>query len=397
LLSIPVLTVPFPASAPLPARPAAAWFRAAWLPTVADAYRQMLAAIEGASASVQFEFYIFKAGGPGDRFRAAFIAAARRGVKVQVLLDGFGSGELPEHYWDGLRAAGGEAFQFNPGVLLRLPIRDHHKLLVVDRAVAFVGGFNVGSEYEGDGVDAGWRDLGLVLAGPVVASLAECFDAMWEHRSFGRGRGLRMLASRWRRRRWRPSDPRVMAMGPSLGRNAFQAILLHSVREAREVRLIASYFVPSRPLRRALRRLARRGGRVRLILAGKTDVPMVQAAGRTYYSQLLRAGVEIAEYQPQILHTKLALIDNAVFVGSSNLDARSLRVNYELMVRIPNPDLAAEGRVLFEADWRNSRRITLPEWRAGRTWRDQLYGVVARFCLMKIDPWFARRRLLSLS
>jgi cardiolipin synthase A/B len=390
------LTMPSSAPLPLPSRPAA-WSHAAWMPTVADGYRQMLAAIEGASISLQFEFYIFKAGGPGDRFRAAFIAAARRGVKVRVLLDGFGSSDLPANYWDGLRAVGGEAFLFNPGVLLRLPIRNHHKLLVVDGSLAFVGGFNIGPEYEGDGVTGGWRDLGLVLSGPAVAPLAECFDAMWQHRSFGRHRDIRMLASRWRHRPWQAADPRVMATGPALGRNAFQTILLHSVRHAREVRIIASYFVPSRPLRRALRRLAQRGGRVRLILAGKSDVPMVQAAGRTYYSQLLRAGVEIAEYQPQILHTKLAIIDDAVFVGSSNLDARSLRVNYELMVRIPDPELTAEGRALFEADWRNSRPITLPEWRAARTWRDRIYGLIARFCLIKIDPWFARRRLRSLS
>jgi cardiolipin synthase len=188
-----------------------------------------------------------------------------------------------------------------------------------------------------------------------------------------------------------------MAMGPALGRNAFQALLLHSVREAREVRIIASYFVPSLKLRRALRRLARRGGRVQLLLAGKSDVAMVQAAGRTYYSGLLRAGVEIAEYQPQILHTKLAIIDGAVFAGSSNLDARSLTVNYELMVRLPDAALAEEGRALFAADWERSRRILLPEWRAGQTWRDRLYGLIARFCLIKIDPWFARSRLRTLN
>jgi len=357
----------------------------------------MLEAIAGASSSIQFEFYIFRADVPGERFRDAFVAAARRGVKVRVLLDGFGSGDLPANYWDRLRAAGGEAFLFNPGLLLRLPIRNHQKLLVVDHAVAFVGGFNIGSEYEGDGVHRGWRDLGLRLTGPAVAPLAECFETMWEHRSFGRHRAVRTLASRWRHRRLLPGDTQVMVTGPALGRNAFQTILLRSLREAREVRITASYFVPSLGLRRALRRLARRGCRVRLILAGKSDVAMVQAAGRTYYSRLLRAGVEIAEYQPQILHTKLAVIDAAVFVGSSNLDARSLTVNYELMVRLADPALAKEGREIFEADWAHSRPIRLAEWRAGRTWRQRLYGLIARFCLIKLDPWFARSRLRSLN
>src|ERR1700722_527664 len=108
-----------------PARP-----RLSWLPTAVEGYREMLAAVGGAFPSIRFEFYIFKAEGPGERFREAFIAAAWRGVKVRILLDGFGSGDLPAHYWDQLRAAGGEAAVFNPGPLLRLPIRNHHKLLV---------------------------------------------------------------------------------------------------------------------------------------------------------------------------------------------------------------------------------------------------------------------------
>ncbi len=368
-----------------------------WLPSAVEGYREMLAAARAARTEIRFEIYIFKAGGPGDQFRDAFVAAARRGVKVRVLLDGFGSGDLPASYWNGLRAAGGEAAIFNPGPLLRLPIRNHHKLLVVDGAVAFVSGFNIGPEYAGDGVTGGWRDLGLALSGPLVRPLAAAFDAMWENRNLRRHREMRQLAARWRHHRRQPADPQVMAMGPALGRNTFQRLLLRSVHEAREIRIVAAYFVPSRRLRRALRRRARHGCRVRLILPGRTDVAMVQAASRTYYAGLLRAGVEIAEYQPQILHAKLAIIDDAVFAGSSNLDARSLSVNYELMVRICSPALAAEGRELFEADWARSRPIELKAWCRQRTWLDRLSGLVARFGLTKIDPWFARRRLRSLA
>ena len=387
------MDLPQPLPSPAPAVSAS---RATWLPTTNDGYREMLAAIGSATASIRFEIYIFKSGGPGDRFRDALIAAARRGVEVRVLLDGFGSAELVAGYWDGLVAAGGQAVLFNPGPLLRLPIRDHHKLVVVDQAIAFIGGFNIGPEYEGDGVSAGWRDLGLAIAGPAAATLAASFDAMWENRNLRRHRALRNLAAQWRHRRRQPAALQLMSMGPALGRNAFQELLLREVRHAREIRLIAAYFVPSLRLRRALRAVARRGGRVQIILPGKSDVPLVQAAGRSYYSRLLGAGVEIAEYTPQILHAKLAVIDDVVFAGSSNLDARSLRVNYEVMARVADPALAAEGRRIFEADWGRSRVIRLAEWRAQRGWTDRLYGLVARFCLVKIDLWFARNRLRAL-
>ncbi|HVW22767.1 MAG TPA: phospholipase D-like domain-containing protein [Opitutaceae bacterium] len=370
---------------------------ARWLPTVDEAYRQMLAAIERACFSIRFEFYIFRAGDPGDRFREALVAAARRGVRVRVLLDDFGSGDLHRDYWDRLRAAGGEMQWFNRRPLLRLPVRNHQKLVVVDDAVGFVGGFNLAPEYAGDGVESGWRDLGLMLSGSLVSGLASAFDAMWQHRDFKGYRAIRALGSRWRHRLRRASNSMLALTGPAFGRNTFQEMVIKDILAARDVRIIAAYFTPSLRLRRALRRVVRSGGRVRVILAGKTDVPMVQAAGRTFYRRLLRAGIELAEYQPQVLHAKLVLADDVVFAGSANLDVRSLTVNYELMVRLADRGLAEGGRAIFDADWARSRPILREEWRRTRTWADKLYGAAARFCLTKIDPWFARVRLRNLA
>jgi cardiolipin synthase len=368
-----------------------------WLRTVDEAYRQMLASIEGAGFSIRFEFYIFSAGEPGDRFRDALVAAARRGVRVRVLLDGFGSGDLPKDYWDRLRTAGGEMNFFNRRPLLRLPVRNHQKLLVVDDTVAFVGGFNVAPEYAGDGVVSGWRDLGLMLRGPLISGLGAAFDVMWQHRDFKGYRAVRALGSRWRHRLRRASGSMLALTGPAFGRNAFHELLIRDIHAASDVRIIASYFTPSRRLRRALRQVVQRGGRVRVILAEKTDVPMVQAAGRTFYRRLLRAGIELAEYQPQVLHAKLVLADQVVFAGSANLDVRSLTVNYELMVRLSNRVLAEEGRAIFDGDWARSRPILRGEWSRSRTWIDRLYGAAARFCLTKIDPWFARVRLRNIA
>jgi cardiolipin synthase len=370
---------------------------ASWLASVDEAYRQMLTALAGARVSVRLEIYIFRPGQPGDRFRDALVAAATRGVKVRVLLDGFGANELLPDYWRALEAAGGEAGVFNPLDLDRIVIRDHRKLLVVDDETAFVGGFNIAPEYVGDGVTHGWRDLGLALSGPMVRCLAASFDTMWAYREFQHPRGIRLRQSRLRHRLKDSGSADVMSTGPGIGRNAFRLALRRTLQTARDVRIVSSYFLPSFRLRRALQRVARRGGRVQLILAGKSDVGLAQAAGRALYRPLLRAGVEIFEYQPQILHAKLAIVDDAVFVGSANLDARSLGINYELMVRIADPALAEQGRALFAADRARSWPITLAGWRQAQTWTTRWHGIVARFMLTKIDPWLARRQLRRLT
>ena len=380
-----------------PAAPAAGG-AAHWLPTTIEAYAEILAAIAGAQASIRFEFYIYRPGEPGDRFRAALLAAAQRGVRVRVLLDAIGAGELPADYWRPLRAAGGEAAVFNPVSLARFSVRNHRKLVVVDERLAFLGGFNIAPEYEGDGIARGWRDLGLAVAGPAVKLLGLTFDVMWEHHAFRHRRLFRgRRGRRWRRHLRACRQTEVLPTGPGLGRNPFRRELLRSLRHGRDVRIISSYFVPGLRLRRALARVARRGGRVRLILAGKSDVTLSQAASRSFYRRLLASGVEIAEYQPQILHAKLALVDEVAFAGSSNLDSRSLGLNYEIMLRLAQPEFVRAGRAIFEADWARSRPIRRGEWNRTRSWADRLYGRFARFVLTKFDPWFTRHQLRNLT
>ncbi len=363
-----------------------------WLPNGENAFQRMLAAIRAAERVVRLETYIFAVGFPGDGFRTELAAAARRGVRVEVLVDGFGARALPNGYWDGLRAAGGEARVFNPVALKRLAIRDHRKLLLIDDRIAFVGGFNIAPEYDGDGVARGWCDFGLELHGPVAESLGETFEVLWLHHEFRHPR-----LGRWRRTPLRQalrnhSRELVLATGPGFGRNVFHRRLLHDLGRARDVELVSAYFVPGYRLRRALRMVVKRGGTAQLLLAGKTDVALVQRAGRAFYGGLLRAGVQIDEYQPQVLHAKLAIVDDAVFVGSSNLDARSLAINYEIMLRIEDRRLAAEGRALIAA----ARQHSLPVRRRRRGFLQRLREGWARFLLTRVDPWLARRQLRRL-
>ena len=141
---------------------------------------------------------------------------------------------------------------------------------------------------------------------------------------------------------------------------------------------------------------ARQGVRVQLILPGKSDVPLMQAAARSLYRRLLAAGVEIYEYQPQILHTKFLLLDDTVFVGSANLDPRSFGLNYDLLLRLPHPELAAEARAIFADHLTHCRRIERSAWRKARSFWERLKGRFARFLFTRIDPFITRKQIQGL-
>ena len=364
-----------------------------WLPNGETAYQRMLAAIDAARSSVRLETYIFSAGVPGDLFRAVLAAAAKRGVRVEVLVDGFGSRPLPADYWKPVRAAGGDVRVFNPVSLDRIAIRDHRKLLLVDGETAFVGGFNIAPEYAGDGVTRGWCDFGVELHGAIAEKLGASFEVLFAHHDYRFPRLGRWRHTRQRRALHNHAREAMLATGPGFGRNIFHRRLLHDLGRARDVEIISAYFVPGYRLRRALRLVVRRGGSARLLLAGRTDVPLVQLAGRAFYGGLQRAGVAIDEYQPQVLHAKLAIVDDAVFVGSSNLDARSLAINYEVMVRIQDRAFAAAGRELIAAARQHARPVR--RRRRGGVWQ-RLREWWARFLLTRVDIWLARRQLRRL-
>src|SRR5258708_9607432 len=155
-----------------------------WFRSGQEAVPAMLTAIESARQSVRLETYTYASGHLGQRFLEALLHATQRGVSVQVLIDALGSYGLPGAFWASLEAAGGEVRQFNPLSLHRLGIRNHRKCLVCDDWIAFVGGFNIASVYEGDGVTGGWRDLGLSVEGPMAAELAASFDEMFLRADF---------------------------------------------------------------------------------------------------------------------------------------------------------------------------------------------------------------------
>src|SRR3954468_17212836 len=155
-----------------------------WLRHGREAVDAMLEAIGRAQRSVRLETFIFHSGEVGDAFRDALVAAQKRGARVRVMCDALGSYKLSASYWNELVEAGGEFRFFNPLDIKRLIHRDHRKILVVDEEVAFIGGFNIGTEYCGDGVTCGWRDIGLRIAGPLARELADTFNDLFTRADF---------------------------------------------------------------------------------------------------------------------------------------------------------------------------------------------------------------------
>jgi cardiolipin synthase A/B len=365
-----------------------------FLPTGAAALDALEELIHQAQKTLCLEMYIYKADRTGARIRDAMVKACERGVRVRILLDDYGSADLPPDYFIEPRKLGAELRTFNPSPVLRVAFRNHRKLCIADHHVAIVGGFNIGDEYVGDGVQAGWRDLGLQVTGPLVLTLSVSFDRMFiaarmNSKSF-------LLFVRGMRHEVPPLDqPALLTSGPAFGGASMRKILYRDVDHAQRVDIITAYFAPTWPLRRRLLLAAARGV-VRLVLPGKSDVPVLRLAGQHLYSRLMSGGVQVFEYRPQVLHAKLLVIDDVVYVGSCNLDTRSLRINFELLLRLPDAALAEQARRLIEQDIAYSERIDLVQWRHGSGWWRRLSRRFAFWLAIRFDLFLVRRKLRSM-
>ena len=363
-----------------------------WLCCGGKFFPAMLAAIGQAQQSVELEIYIFADDEIGRRFLDALVLCARRGVRIRVLVDAYGSLLLPKSFFEPLITAGGEVRFFNPLRFSRFGVRDHRKLLICDRSIAFIGGANIADSYNGDGLTQGWFDLMLKIEDPkLVVRLADEFAHIFSAAAFAKGRLRRLRLFRHFRRR--TNDAHIFSIQPGRGVGGFQRVLQQELTHAKSADLITPYFLPARRFRKLLRQIVRRGGRVRIILPAHSDVPVARAAGLVYYARLLRAGVEIYEYQPQILHAKLCLVDKKVFAGSSNLDIRSFKMNYELMIQFSDHATVNGAQKIFAAALKNSRRIELETFRQSQTLWQHWKNHWAHFLVARIDPLVALRHI----
>ncbi|MBB6124718.1 phospholipase D-like domain-containing protein [Sphingobium subterraneum] len=349
----------------------------------------LIALINGAERSLQVHYYIFADDKSGRKVMAALIRAARRGVAVRLIVDAFGSSDVPPGFFTLLQQAGGEMRWFGAGWSTRYLIRNHQKMTIVDGTRAIIGGFNVSDHYFGIPEDNCWHDLGLVLDGPEATELGRWYDALWqwlgdEDRDYG---SLRHMVRHWHDDR---APMRWLIGGPTHRLSPWARSVRADLETATRIDMVSAYFAPGEGLLRRLRRVGRRGT-ARLILASKSDNTATVAASRLLYGPLLRAGVQIYEYQPCRLHMKLIVIDDAVYIGSANFDMRSLFINLELMLRIEDSAFADAIRTFIDARVADSRPITRQVHEGRSTPLRLLKGWISYLLVAVLDYTVTRR------
>jgi cardiolipin synthase A/B len=350
-------------------------------------FERMLQAVEGATAYVLLEMYLVESGIIAGRFVEALGRAARRGLRVCVVFDGFGSLKLASGYRRTLTEAGVALRTFNP-IRLRTKLqnflRDHRKLLLIDGMTAFVGGVGLTDEFAIPGPPGQpWRDLVVEIEGPVVADWQRAFDRTWRRAGGTLGLPTPPLCSDI----VEGADGRV-ALSEARERSALANGVVRRIESSRtRAWIMSAYFVPSRRFRKALRRAARRGVDVRLLVPGPlTDHPWVRQAARRYYGKMLRSGVKIYEYQPRMLHAKMIISDDWVSLGSSNLDRWSFKWNLEANQEIQNAGFAAIAAAVFEGDCVQSEMLSRRHW-PQRAWLDRLQERIAGALDRMLDRW----------
>jgi len=326
------------------------------------------AAIAAARHHVHMEYYIWEPDRTGTRFRDLLVAAAQRGVEVRVIYDYVGSSSLGAHFWAPLTAAGGEARAFNRVRLAIASInfanfRTHRKIAVIDGAVGFVGGINIHDpELPSLSGKAAWRDLHTRIEGEPVHRLQRLFLEGWNYCRPDFRLSVRNMVQYFPATRCGEGvAAQVVASGPDDGNAPLHAFFLAGIASARRRVLIQTpYLIPDEPLESALRVAELRGVDVQVIVPRDGDSRIVTAASKTYCDSLRKAGIEVFEYGPPMLHTKTLVIDDTVgVVGTANMDNRSFRLNFEIAAAFYDRGIIDALVRRFEEDRAASRAFPL--------------------------------------
>ena len=346
------------------------------------AFPRMLQAINGATESVWLSTYIFQSDPVGQQFIRALVSANRRGVEVRVLIDGIGEWYTWPRVVPMLRRAGVRAERFLPPRLLppalSLNCRNHRKVLVVDGALAFMGGMNLGGREVGGSTGCGMSDLHFALQGPIVTQLAQIFAEDWAFAANER------LAASPPQPLSGPTTARVITGGPDQDLDKLLLVMLGALSSARRcVQIMTPYFIPPLELVAALQTAALRGVRVALVLPERSNLRYVDWATLHWLPALVARGVQVYLRRPPFSHAKLFVVDGAyAHVGSVNVDTRSLRLNFEIAVEVYDTAFCGELESFINRYQEGTAALTfdtLPDRGTLRKVRDALCWLVSPY------------------
>lgn len=349
-------------------------------------YSAMFGAIEQARHHINMEVYIFQDDNVGRDLAALLERKQRAGVQVNLIYDSLGCIGTPSSLFRQLSDAGVQVREFNPigpDTVFDLNNRDHRKITVIDGRVAYTGGINISGVYQTGSAptadkapDTGWRDTQIEVQGPAAAEFQRLFFNTW-----GQLKGPALEGADYFPDIPAQGDKLVRVVGSSAGDkvNMIYIDLLSAIVHAqRSIHITMAYFVPDRRTLRELKRAAKRGVDVSLILPGFSDIWVTMEAGRSYYGELLKAGIKIHERRDSLLHAKTVVIDGVwSAVGSSNMDLRSFLHNNEVNAVVLGEDFGLQMEAMFAQDLAQSEPIDLKSWKR-------------RPVTQKFREWFSR-------
>jgi cardiolipin synthase A/B len=374
-----------------------------------ELFPAMVASINSAKKSVQMETYIFDLTATGATVAMALEQAAQRGVRVHMVIDGFGTPSLPDEWKHRFKTAGVQIFVFEPIVTFGIFLpsqwrRLHRKLCVIDNEVAFCGGINVLDDWHDPAygkLAAPRFDFSVQVKGTLAKDIQVTTNQLWERLSLGKPLNVKRMKSAivslphvLKRHHWQTNSHAGQTFAALVlrdninNRGQIERAYLKAIGDARSEIIIANaYFVPGAKLRRALILAAKRGVKVQLLLQGKYEYFMQYHAARPVYGSLLAVGIEIYEYDKSYLHAKVAVIDSVwATVGSSNLDPLSLLLAREANIVIQDAVFAQSLRQRLQLAMANEgTRVDVMEM-ANRPWKQRLNELIA-FVVMRVGLW----------
>ena len=360
-----------------------------------DRREALMEIVASAKERLDVCFYIFAEDRVSAELRDALAAAAARGVAVTLIIDRFGA-SASDAFLQPLVDAGGRFFCFSPRIGLRYLIRNHQKMVIADGKRALFGGFNIEDSYFAPPEENGWNDLAIGLEGPAVGGLTDWFERLveWTDNEDAHFRAIRRAVARWE---WSVPDgkARWLVGGPTRGLSSWARNVTRDLVDGQKLDIFMAYFSPPYSLLRRIARVARKG-QTRLLMAAKSDNGATLGATRSLYHYLLKRGAKIWEFTPCKLHTKLLVLDDAVYMGSANFDMRSLYLNLEIMLRIEDQALADTMRGYIERQIAASEEITPETHRQRRTIFNRLRWALGWLLVSVIDYTVTRRLNLGI-